>query len=117
RHREDKERLIEQFLSAMAWTRGSNIEQRADNPVMVDAPPRLSDAARQLLLSYDWPGNLRELKFVLQRALLHADPQWLIDVEDIYLPFKDNDDCNFALRGTTADEAPERLPNATSESI
>ncbi|EDM37003.1 rteB, two-component system response regulator [Pedobacter sp. BAL39] len=30
----------------------------------------LSDAAKQLLLQYDWPGNLRELKNVIKRMVL-----------------------------------------------
>ncbi len=33
----------------------------------------LDDEARRLLLGYDWPGNLRELKNVLERALLLSD--------------------------------------------
>jgi len=30
----------------------------------------LSDAARQTLLAYDWPGNLRELRAVLREAAI-----------------------------------------------
>jgi DNA-binding NtrC family response regulator len=33
-------------------------------------PPRLGDEAVEMLRSYDWPGNIRELKNVLERALL-----------------------------------------------
>jgi two-component system response regulator HydG len=33
-------------------------------------PPRLSEAARQKLLNYDWLGNVRELENVLERALI-----------------------------------------------
>jgi two-component system, NtrC family, response regulator AtoC len=34
--------------------------------------PRLSDRARDLLLGYSWPGNIRELKNVMERASLLA---------------------------------------------
>jgi len=48
---------------------------RADRPV-------LTDAARELLMSYSWPGNIRELRNVMERAvLLSAGPT--IDVEHL----------------------------------
>jgi len=34
--------------------------------------PALSADAAQLLLGYDWPGNIRELDNLLQRAMIHA---------------------------------------------
>lgn len=52
----------------------------------VKAPPvRLSSGALEALMRHDWPGNLRELKFVLQRA------QWICEdgvilAEDLALP-------------------------------
>ena len=36
-------------------------------------PPRLDPGALAVLLAYDWPGNIRELKNVLTRAALLAD--------------------------------------------
>jgi DNA-binding NtrC family response regulator len=33
-------------------------------------PPKLSEAAREALVSHRWPGNVRELKHVLERAVL-----------------------------------------------
>ncbi|WP_395702390.1 sigma-54-dependent transcriptional regulator [Aquabacterium sp.] len=36
------------------------------------AAPRLSEAARELLLAHPWPGNVRELKNVMARAALLA---------------------------------------------
>ena len=36
-------------------------------------PPRLSDAAREGMRRYSWPGNIRELDNVLQRAMLLQD--------------------------------------------
>jgi DNA-binding NtrC family response regulator len=35
-------------------------------------PPRLSPAAQKLLEAYPWPGNIRELRNVMERALLLA---------------------------------------------
>jgi DNA-binding NtrC family response regulator len=37
------------------------------------APPRLADAAADLLASQPWPGNVRELANVLERAVILAD--------------------------------------------
>jgi transcriptional regulator with PAS, ATPase and Fis domain len=37
---------------------------------MERSPPRLSAAARQQLRSYGWPGNIRELRNVIERAVL-----------------------------------------------
>jgi DNA-binding NtrC family response regulator len=40
------------------------------------APPRLTPDARRLLMDYDWPHNVRELKLLGERlALVHADSQ------------------------------------------
>ena len=35
-------------------------------------PPRLTPRAEELLKAYDWPGNLRELRSVIERAMLLA---------------------------------------------
>ena len=41
------------------------------------AEPKLSDCAQQALLEYRWPGNIRELSHLMERAVLLfiADPQ------------------------------------------
>lgn len=44
--------------------------QDAGQPV-----PELSDAARQKLLQYDWPGNIRELENVIKRSLILCSGQ------------------------------------------
>ena len=49
--------LSESFLAAAASERGA-------------APPSLTAAAREKLLSYAWPGNIRELKNTIDRAVL-----------------------------------------------
>jgi DNA-binding NtrC family response regulator len=40
--------------------------------------------AKDKLLSYDWPGNIRELENIVERAIIMADEE--IGPEDIYLP-------------------------------
>jgi DNA-binding NtrC family response regulator len=58
-------------------------ERAVDIPLLVDSilrrsetrlgQPRVNEAAMQLLQAYAWPGNIRELRNVLERALLFAD--------------------------------------------
>jgi len=47
--------------------------------------PRLSDAALQALRRYHFPGNVRELENILERALALCDDD-IIDSGDLYLP-------------------------------
>ncbi len=48
-------------------------------------PVRISAAAERILCRYDWPGNIRELRNVIERALLrsHGD---VIDAEQLVMP-------------------------------
>ena len=46
--------------------------------------PRLSSAALQRLVAYDWPGNIRELENVLERALILIEGD-VVDVEHLPL--------------------------------
>jgi two-component system response regulator AtoC len=43
-----------------------------------DEPPRLSEAVQNALLRYAWPGNIRELRNVLERAVLLCDGDELL---------------------------------------
>ncbi|GEC77819.1 sigma 54-interacting response regulator [Flavobacterium aquatile] len=45
--------------------------------------PELSDDALNLMMSYDWPGNIRELEHVIQRSLLLTDGNL---IKEILLP-------------------------------
>lgn len=47
------------------------------------APPSISTQAFRRLAGHPWPGNIRELKMVLERALLLGDPRE-IQSEDLY---------------------------------
>lgn len=44
----------------------------------------LTDDARSKLLAYDWPGNIRELKNVIERAVVLGTGEW-IDADDLLL--------------------------------
>jgi DNA-binding NtrC family response regulator len=71
--------------------RGEDILELAEHFVTTHANeygvarPRLGESARVLLLSYPWPGNIRELAHALERAivLLSGDE---IDASDLGLP-------------------------------
>jgi len=54
------------------------------------APPRLTEAAAALLCSYGFPGNVRELENVLERALALCDGS-VIEADDLLLQQAVND--------------------------
>jgi DNA-binding NtrC family response regulator len=47
------------------------VEQLADD--MKRGPVTIAESARAALMSYAWPGNIRELRNVLERAVLLSD--------------------------------------------
>ena len=44
---------------------------------------RLSDAAMRKLIRYDWPGNIRELENTIERAVMLAETDCILDTEII----------------------------------
>jgi two-component system, NtrC family, response regulator AtoC len=56
-----------------------------DNQV---SPKKLSDEAQQKLLAHKWPGNIRELKSVIELALVLGDDE-LVSADDIKLMTED----------------------------
>jgi DNA-binding NtrC family response regulator len=48
-----------------------------------EAPAELADEARDNLLRYSWPGNLRELRNVLERSMILARGQSRIEVDHL----------------------------------
>ena len=85
-HREDIPELAEHFLNAYAEENGF-------------LPKTLSAEARDLLLQYDWPGNIRELKNLVERLSI------MVSGDTIYpedLP---------ALDGMTIPKQPDSLPD------
>jgi sigma-54 dependent transcriptional regulator, acetoin dehydrogenase operon transcriptional activator AcoR len=67
------------------------LKERADALALIghileseaDDPPSLSDEARQALLSYAWPGNIRQLRHVLQMAIALCDGP---EIRCVHLP-------------------------------
>jgi len=53
-------------------------------------PIQLSPEARQALANYPWPGNIRELKNVIERASLFLEG-WIVRPGDLGLPSDDED--------------------------
>ena len=67
-HREDIPFLAETFVQRYA----------ADNKL---EPRRFTRAALRALEQYDWPGNVRQLSHVIERAVTLSNGEW-IDVEE-----------------------------------
>ena len=51
----------------------------------IRAPKRLSPKSEQALLDYDFPGNIRELEHIIERALIFAENEFIEPV-DLNLP-------------------------------
>ncbi len=69
RRREDIPILAEHFLNILSAE-------------MKTARPTVTDRAMQTLVRYDWPGNIRELQNILERACLLAD-KCIIDLSHL----------------------------------
>ena len=67
--REDIPLLIEHFLKDLTARTGRHVQG-------------ISRAAKRALMTYDWPGNIRDLRNEVERALL-LDTDGLIDVDDL----------------------------------
>jgi two-component system NtrC family response regulator len=72
--KEDLRILIDHFIDKFAAENGKNIQG-------------LTAEARDLLLKYDYPGNVRELENIMERAVVIARDQY-ITIND--LPFNEN---------------------------
>ena len=67
----------------------------------------LSDAARELLLLFSWPGNIRQLSHELRRLVALSSSESVIDVEDL-----DSD-----IRGPSARSSQPLVPGAPCISV
>lgn len=75
RHRDD-------LLAAIRRT------MRELTPALPGAPTRLADEVLERLLAHGWPGNLREMRNILERALLLARGQDHVGVEHLPAEFR-----------------------------
>jgi two-component system nitrogen regulation response regulator NtrX len=71
--REDIQDLVNHFLARYA------AERRISTPV-------LTEAAAALLQSYEWPGNVRQLRNVVERTLILAAPERIGQIDIDMLP-------------------------------
>ena len=51
----------------------------------INSPKELSTAAKTVLLNYDFPGNVRELEHIIERAIIFSDGN-IIEEKDLNLP-------------------------------
>jgi two-component system NtrC family response regulator len=51
----------------------------------IRSPKKLSSEAEKALLNYDFPGNIRELEHVIERAIIFAENDHIVP-EDLNLP-------------------------------
>jgi transcriptional regulator with PAS, ATPase and Fis domain len=77
--------------------------------------PELDGLAMKKLLGYHWPGNIRELRNVLERAITHADGA-KIGAEHIVFDTDDEDDKGH-LRGLETSKTPLPLRNPSNKEI
>ncbi len=68
-------------------------------------PVHISEAAEKVLISHNWPGNIRELENCIERALIVSGNGEILPK---HLPFKTPDDSNVSLK-TTADFPEEGI--------
>jgi DNA-binding NtrC family response regulator len=59
--------------------------ERAAHELGLSRPPRLSPATLEMMRAYAWPGNIRELRNVIERAVLLCEGD---TVEPKHLPFE-----------------------------
>jgi psp operon transcriptional activator len=69
-----------------------------------DDIPYFSPPAAEALQSYDWPGNIRELKNVIERAVYRSDSTLISDI--IFDPFRSPFEKNAALAQEAAPQTP-----------
>jgi transcriptional regulator with PAS, ATPase and Fis domain len=69
--------------------RGNDISILADHflerKCSINEPKTLSPEARSELLNYDFPGNVRELEHIIERAIIFSDGN-IIELKDLNLP-------------------------------
>jgi len=72
-----RQRVREDVLELIAAVQDSLL------PSLPGAPTALTDAALDAILRYHWPGNIRELRNVMERAMLMARGMTAVDVQHL----------------------------------
>ena len=93
--RQDLPLLLEHFLKLFAVQYGTEV-------------PRLSNEALEMCLQYDWPGNIRELKNVLERLVV-LRRAGCVEREDIPLELLKNEPSTPATAQPAAPPVADRL--------
>ena len=93
----DLDDLVEQFVAHFARKHGKVIKG-------------LTPRATERLKAYRWPGNIRELQNTLERAVIMASPEGLVEVPEFAMPEKDGfGTLNVADKLPTVDEMERKL--------
>lgn len=74
----------------------------------------LDESARERILSYDWPGNIRELDNALQRALILQSGQW-VTAQDLGLEGEHLIDFESHRTEPAADQQPTTVADTSSD--
>jgi len=83
--REDIPLLIEFLLSKLARENNRQNDRENNRQNNLEPSPSISPQAQTLLKEYPFPGNIRELENILERAITLAENS-CIQVEDLHLP-------------------------------
>ncbi|MEI7810852.1 MAG: sigma-54 dependent transcriptional regulator [Ignavibacteria bacterium] len=78
KRREDINELVDYFLNH--YSKNNNIP-----------PPLITNEAREMLINYNWPGNIRELKNTIETAIA-LSRSGILDVESFYFMFQSHDE-------------------------
>ena len=102
--REDIPLLVQHFIHKFNYMYGKDIKG-------------LSDKAKHFIVNYDWPGNIRELENLLERATLLTDAQQEIKLSALFPQKKQENDVSdnaddfdqFLTKGFRLDEHEQQL--------
>lgn len=78
-----------------------------------DVFPGFSPAAQRALQEFSWPGNIRELKNVVERCVYRAEPEEIVDdvvFDPFQSPYRPLPDTQKPSKGTKANPGLPRLP-------
>lgn len=100
---EDIMLLANHFAARMAYELGR------------DEVPEFSARAREAMEGYNWPGNIRELKNVVERAVYSADGELVEEV--VFDPFSSPFDQLVADEGAAGGTAPGQGPSSAKATV